>query len=197
MKIEVKENKAYIYTPYNPEFVHQVKQIGGARWNASEKAWTVPQDMVEPVREIMLEVYGETDVKAVEKAKVKLIFKEEIYEHCSPVCILSKVIAKAYGRDSGATVGDDVAFIKGSATSGGSAKNWYSVVEKDSEVILNNVPASFLENAELPDGVEMEILEQNKPDIDALMKEKESLEKRLAEIEKILKAAAATNDQTA
>lgn len=43
----------------------------------------------------------------------------------------------------------------------------------------------------------MKILEQNKPNIDALMREKESLEKRLAEIEKILKAAAATNEQTA
>ena len=72
IKIEVKENKAYIYTPYNPEFVRKIKQIGGARWNSSEKAWTVPEDMVEPVREIMMEVYGETDVKAVEKVKALL-----------------------------------------------------------------------------------------------------------------------------
>ena len=33
MKIEIVDTKAYIYTPYNAEFVKAIKGIGGARWN--------------------------------------------------------------------------------------------------------------------------------------------------------------------
>ena len=32
IRIEIKGNKAYIYTPYNKEFIKRVKMIGDASW---------------------------------------------------------------------------------------------------------------------------------------------------------------------
>lgn len=43
MKIEIVDTKAYIYTPYNAEFVKAIKGIGGARWNRDKSAWATPR----------------------------------------------------------------------------------------------------------------------------------------------------------
>ena len=42
MKIEIKDNNAYVYTPYHPGFVREIKTIGRDRWDPLEKCWTVP-----------------------------------------------------------------------------------------------------------------------------------------------------------
>ena len=61
MKIEIVDTKAYIYTPYNAEFVKAIKGIGGARWNRDKSAWAIPADCADQAREIMRRVYGEDD----------------------------------------------------------------------------------------------------------------------------------------
>lgn len=42
MKITIIDTAAYIDTPYNPEFVSQIKNIGGARWDSSRREWKIP-----------------------------------------------------------------------------------------------------------------------------------------------------------
>lgn len=37
MKITIIDTAAYLDTPYNPEFVSQIKNIGGARWDSSRR----------------------------------------------------------------------------------------------------------------------------------------------------------------
>ena len=32
MKITIENERAYIYTPYNPNFVSAIKNIGGRKW---------------------------------------------------------------------------------------------------------------------------------------------------------------------
>ena len=119
-----------------------------------------------------------------DKKTIQLTFTEEYQELRTPITMFGKTIASAYGRDSGAKVGSDVAFIYGSPASGGSVKNWTTVVPKDSVVVLYNVPESLLAH-ELPSGVAMDILEIsiNK---EALEAEREKLLARLAEIERLL-----------
>ena len=182
MKIEMNNGKAEIYTPYNPEFVRRIKMIGNAKWTG--KAWSVPEAAVEEARAIMLDVYGETDVQESEKVKVKLTFSEEVVRGRAPIVIYGKTIASARGRDSGARIGEDVAIIKGAAKSDGSAKNWCTVITEGTELTVDNVPASMLDE-ELPEGVTAEVMPHG-IDKEALLKEKERLEARLAEIEKLL-----------
>ncbi len=55
------DGKAEVYTPYDAEFVCEIKTIGGARWDKEKRCWTVSVDKVETVRKIMRDVYGEDD----------------------------------------------------------------------------------------------------------------------------------------
>lgn len=184
MKITVENNRANVYSPYNADFVSKIRGIGGAKWDSSAKCWSVPAESVDQVREIMLDVYGETDLISGRKVSVRLTFSQSVAEYNAPVTIYGKTVSRAFGRDSGARVGNDVAFVQGAPKSGGSAKNWTSVVPEGSVVVLHNVPESMLEQ-ELPGGVTAEVL-SDEPNRAELLREKERLLARLAEIDRLL-----------
>lgn len=184
-----KGTQTAVYTPYNAAFVSSIRKIGGAKWDAEGKAWMVPTASLPQVREIMRNIWGEDDqLDTSKRVTVRLTFREICSAECRPVEILGKTVSRAYGRDSGARPGDDVAFEAGGPRSGGSAKNWRSVVEEGSVAILRNVPETMLDKAELPEGVTMEIIQDSGIDRAALMAEKEKLLARLAEIESLLNA---------
>ena len=191
MKITTKTTgtQTAVYTPYNAAFVSAIRKIGGAKWDAEGKAWMVPTASLPQVRAIMRDVFGEDDrLDTSKRVSVRLTFAKICSAECRPVEILGKTVARAYGRDSGARPGDDVAFEAGGPRSGGSAKNWRSVVEEGSVVILRNVPEAMLDKAELPEGVTMEVIRDSGIDRASLMEEKEKLLARLDEIEKLLNA---------
>lgn len=187
MKIEIVDEKAYIDTPYNKYFVSKIKTIGGARWDNARREWKIPAACVDQARAIMREVFGECDLPDdTRRVTVMLTFDECVSRVCSSVSIFGKTIARAYGRDSGATVGEDAVFIKGKPTSGGSRANWETQVKPGSVVVLRNVPETIL-NEELPDGVTYGIMpDEEKPNREELLAEKERLLARLAEIETLL-----------
>ena len=77
LQIKVENGTAKIFTPYNTTFVTKIKNIGGRRWNAAEKCWTVPESEIETVRAIMMEVFGETDLPdETEKVTVRVTFNK-------------------------------------------------------------------------------------------------------------------------
>lgn len=92
MKIEIVDTKAYIYTPYNAEFVKAIKGIGGARWNRDKSAWAIPADCADQAREIMRRVYGEDDrPDCGERVDVRLTFDSSVSEWQSAVTIYGKL----------------------------------------------------------------------------------------------------------
>ena len=184
-----KGTQTAVYTPYNASFVSAIRKIGGAKWDAEGKAWMVPTASLPQVREIMRNIWGEDDrMDTVKRVSVRLTFAEECTEWHGPVEIFGKVLSSATGRDSGARVGEDVFYTAGGPASGGSVKNWRSVVEEGSVVVLSSVPETMLDEAALPYGVTMEIIEDSGIDRAALIDEKEKLLARLAEIESLLNA---------
>ena len=188
MKITIENERAYIYTPYNPNFVSAIKNIGGRKWESVSKCWSVPANSVETVRQIMMNIFHETDQISSEKVDVKVTFKEYQCGYHGAYILLGKSISIATGRDSGARVGEDVEILEGGVSSGGSMKNWGSVVEKGTVAILRNVTKELINelSEELKKELVIEIINNSKVDIEALKKEKENLLKRLAEIEKLL-----------
>lgn len=189
MKITISEDIALVYTPYNADFVSRIKSsVGGAKWDGTKKAWKVPATAVDAVRDIMREIYGETDEpESTDKVNVRLTFTKECSPLCAPVTMLGKTIASAFGRDSGAKVGDGVTFLEGSPRSGGSVKNWHTVVPEGCVVLLYDVPRSIVTADRLPDCVSFEI-EERRPEIERkdLLEERERLMKRIAEIDALL-----------
>ena len=178
------EDKAEIYTPYNKDFVARIKVMGG-RWDGTKKCWAVNSEIIDDVRKVMREIYGRDDTSNGETVSVELTFGETVYGHKESITIFGKTLASAFGRDSGARIGDDVLFLSGAPRSGGSVKNWDTIIDAGSVVKLINVPKVIVNADALPDGVEMEIINVA-PDRAALLAEKKHLLARLAEIEKIL-----------
>lgn len=188
MKIEINENSAYVYTPYNATFVTRIKAIGGARWDGAKKAWKVPANTVTEVRDIMREIYGETDEpEAVEKVNVRLMFEKAYWLTRKPITLLGKTVASAFGRDSGAKVGEGVTFVKGAPESAGSMKNWCTEIPEGAIVILHDVPKSLVTADSLPECVSFEI-EARHPEAERndLIAERERLLARIAEIDRLL-----------
>lgn len=184
--IKLTDGKAAIYTPYNKTFVEKIKLMG-ARWNASDRCWVIDEYSVPDARAAMREVYGRDDLPVSETVDVELTFERSVYGYKEPVTILGRTIASAYGRDSGARIGDGVMFLEGKPHSGGSVKNWETVVPEGCVVKLPKLPKMATEAADLPDGVTMRILGEG-IDRSALEEEKAKLLARIAVIDAILNA---------
>ena len=192
IKVNIENGRAKVFTPFNRDFVAAIKNVGGRKWDADNKCWTVPEESLSQVRQIMMDVYGETDLPdAGGSVTVKVTFKEEYSERRDDVIIFKKVIASARGRDSGARPGDDVTFLEGKPTSGGSMKNWESVVPAGCVVLLRHVPLSVWEQDKDSDSeyYTAEIIDEGK-DVKRkeLEEEKARLLARIAEIDKELAA---------
>lgn len=182
--------KIAIYTPYDKKFVQTIKRIGSARWNGD--AWTVPEDYIDDVRDIMKDIYGRDDQTAGETVDCEIEFLRDYDEDKAAVIMFGKTIARAWGRDSGAKVGDDVMLVDGSIGSGGSRANWDTCVYKGAKFIVKNIPKARFEKekSDYQDeyGIDAKItIVSEKIDKKALLEEKARLEKRLAEIEETLK----------
>ena len=107
IKVTVKDGKAELYTPYSADFVKAIKALGGARWNASKRCWTISEDMLTQAREIMMDVYGYTDEeqkeeKAVDEATLEEYGRraEHVMKGKNPeiIAIAKKTIQDAYSR---------------------------------------------------------------------------------------------------
>jgi hypothetical protein len=185
MRIHNNNGKVEIYTPYNKEFVQKIKGIGEARWNG--KCWIINEENLNVARKIMRDVYGYSDIEANETVSVEVITKEEVYEHTEDVVLLGKVLSHAIGRDSGGYPGEDVAYVKGKAESGGSRSNWISIVPENSKIILRNVNKNIYDKyMQNPDErYEIHLIE-NKVNKKQLQQEKERLLERIAEIDELL-----------
>ena len=165
-----------------------IRNVGGRKWDGENKCWTVPEEALPEVRKIMTDVYGETDLPdTCGSVTVKLTFKEEWSSRRDDVIIFKKVIASARGRDSGARPGDDVTFLEGEPTSGGSMKNWESVVPAGAVVLLRHVPLTVWEQDKDSEYYLAEIVDEGREvKRKELEEEKARLLARIAEIDKLL-----------
>lgn len=77
MEIVIKNGMANVYTPYNPYFVNAIKGIGKATWNREKKCWVIPETAIDAAREIMINVYGYSDITENETISLKVYFNEE------------------------------------------------------------------------------------------------------------------------
>lgn len=188
IQVEIKNGNAYIASPYNVEFVRRIKLSGG-KWSAASKRWYVPEPALPAVRAMMAEVYGETDEgPASEYVTLVVEWLEDDGVTCGPVTLAGRVIASAWGRDSGAKPGTNVSFIAGSPASGGSVKNWQTQVPEGCVVEIYYVPLSKAQEIVNNHPARMEVSIKGAPviDKDALKAEREQLLKRVAEIDALL-----------
>lgn len=181
IKITEKDGRASIESPYNPNFVSRIKKMGG-KWDG--KSWTVDARNIDAVRAVMQEIYGMDDMPA-DLVSVRVTCNKELWASKGPITLFGRVVASASGRDSGARLGNGVAFIAEKPDSGGSVKHWGTSIPAGSEIIIHDVPRTAVDSGiDVPDGVEYEILETPADSRrEQLEREKTCLLARLAEIE--------------
>lgn len=187
MKLTVNGNgQLIIDTPYNPDFVKRVKVIG-ARWDGSKKVWTTDERNIDVVRAAMREVYGMDD-RPAKLVSVRVTLAEDLEAFRAPVMLFGRAVASAFGRDSGAKVGDGVAFEAGAPKSGGSVKNWYTYIPAGAVILIHDVPETAIQEQLDWDDANgtFEVVTNATIDRVALAKEKEAILARLAEIDALL-----------
>ncbi len=124
-----------VVTPYNKEFVSKARNLRG-KWDKSKSAWIFDDSIEEYVKQVLIECYGTTGEEPVQTCSL-LIKDYTSHGYKMEVELFGRTIAKAFGRDSGAKLGDNIIWISGTYESGGSVKNWSTDVEKATFEIQN------------------------------------------------------------
>lgn len=147
---------------YWPQAVYKIKQLGQAKWDSTLKGWRVSTDYKDEVKKILLDYYGTDGSFSEKRVTIELLANQDIKAPQKPVLFAGKAVAQAFHRDSGARVGPNVALIEGDINSGGSSKNWETIVEKGSRFKLMHVNEQLLsfENDKL---FSYKIIDSNKP----------------------------------
>ena len=123
----VNNGQVKVQTPYNAEFVTKAKNLGG-KWDTLSKSWIFSESVLDYVKEILIQIYGVTGETTYQTCT--LIVKNYSAEIMNNAVVLfGRTIAKASGRDTGARLGDDIIWLSGNYTSGGSTKYWKTIVE--------------------------------------------------------------------
>lgn len=161
-------NGFYIHSQYNPEFIEGARKLGG-KWSSEERAWYF-MDEVEPhVKDLCLRVYGKY-VDEVGRVDLRVRLKPGWYADKAPLIVAGRILARAFGRDSGAKMEDGVIALQGGFTSGGSMKHWDTRTKggEDTVAVIYHVPRQkALEIIDdLPDGVLEATIEGEEQPID-------------------------------
>lgn len=151
-----------MYTPYHSGFVRKIKQVRTAKWNKKLHAWTVDAEYVPLVRQIMCEVFGESDILAEGKRyDIRLTFHTDISGSVRDgVYFFGKCLAFAYNYGDGARIGDGVRYLSGECALGGTPLDWVSIVKAGSVVMVYDIPEALIRNTYPVSGVYYEFFER-------------------------------------
>lgn len=123
---------------FNRELVKCCKNLGG-KWDKDSQAWIFSSSVEDKVEELD-ELYNSRQIT------IEITAKQNVYGSQEAVYFCGYGLAYATSRDSGAKLFDDVALINGECTSGGSSKNWLTMILENSKLrlkIAEKVLAAF------------------------------------------------------
>lgn len=181
MKTKIENGKVYVQSDYNRDYISRAKGIQG-RWNAPY--WVFPEENIDELRELLLDVYGECGDLA-EEAPVTVTVDLDLdkYNYGAEVTIGSFVAVKRRYRDSEVIYADNVMLVSGGFTpTGGSAKYPAVYHETGTVIRVKDIPVRLYEKIKDLDGVTL----YKVPDNSALIEERNRLLARLAELNALI-----------
>ena len=121
MKIQttISEERITVLSYYNTEFVSKARALKG-KWETP--FWVFDTRVEEHVLNAVRSCFGVDGTEDYQTCVLTVCLDE--WADKSGVEVLGRPIAKAWGRDSGAKLCEDVICVEGTYTSGGSVKNW-------------------------------------------------------------------------
>jgi len=114
--------------PYNANLVSRCRELGGV-WDSDQSAWIFPGFVADEIEKLD-EKYNS------EPTDIELEFNETASKREGPVCLAGFKLAESFGRDSGAKLEPGIAMISGGIASGGSRKNWKTVIRQGTRLRL-------------------------------------------------------------
>lgn len=190
MSILIRRTETHIYvsSPFSPDLPRRARELSG-RWDRNEKEWIFPLQAENEVRALYMDVYGEFDTPADTVTIRCTVGNTQVGSPTRESLSLGgRVIARAFGRDSGARTAQGVVVVSGGFDSGGSRQNWSTDARENTIFRVLDVPRPkaqrLVENPEWCDTVEIE--EPATIDREALIRERERLISRIAEIDSLL-----------
>lgn len=153
VSITEENGKLYVESPYNPDYVKRAKNLGG-RWNADRRCWVFDARAEADVRALLADTYGTTGEEGEEEdlVTVEIELLGNWYGARSSLFYAGRPIARAFGRDSGAKLGEGVMVLDGDVTSGGSMKNWATFAKKGTKFRIYDCPRALVEEGEVEVG---------------------------------------------
>lgn len=182
IQLTIIDDKVKVITPYNEGFVQKCRNLRGTFKGG---AWWFDDSIIDYVREAMIKYFGTTGELPYENCTL-LVKNFSDDQYTGPVLLFGRTVARAFGRDSGARLGDDIVFISGRYESGGSVKNWRTEVT-DATFEMRNFPVPSLELPSVKKAIEEGWCEvkasKKKRDQEAVKAEIELLKAKIAELE--------------
>ena len=192
IKIEIIGGTLRVESPYNQEFVKFARQTSG-HWRSP--AWVFDVREEDRVREACMAIYGCDGIKS-DLVSLRCEWRKDEFAPTASITLEGRPLFTASGRDSGARVAPGVVLVEGVATSGGSKKNWETVVRAGTVAIVRDVPRALAESCVAASvdpnhswGFEIEP-ESTSGHTEVLKSERERLVARLVEIDRLLLPAA-------
>jgi hypothetical protein len=186
-------SKLAVVSPYNPDVPARARALGG-KWSASDRAWVFDSRDEQAVRALLLDVYGSDGSDDGDVATIRITTNRGMCSRDREALYVGPVeVGRAFGRDSGAKLADNVVFIEGSLTSGGSRKNWDTRTSDDAVFEVRDIPRAVAEkivreNANDWGIASIVIVDDDADRSVALKTERERLVARIAEIDAELNA---------
>lgn len=188
-KVTVRVESGYVHvrSPWNEEFVSKARNALSGKFVNGEWVFDVYNE--QRVRQELMEFYG-TDGVTTDVCTVRVTLDEDDDTKCGAITVCGRPVAKASGRDSGASLSPGIVLLEGGFNSGGSVKNWYTVVKGGRAVVLIRDFPGVTARKLVEQGKDWISIEQEAPSIDraALEAERTRLLARLAEIEHLIPA---------
>lgn len=152
MQVSIKKSNKTIKvtSQYNPSFASKARKLNG-KFDYTSKSWSFDIRSEELVKEILREVYGNDGSETTFVDVDITVGDENLLGHQESIYLAGRIIASATGRDSGVTIGNGIVLVSGEIKSGGSVKNWLTVVKSESVFRILDLPfgaLKFLENRE-------------------------------------------------
>lgn len=154
LTITIKDGALSVKAPFNGNFNGRAKRLGG-RWDGYTRSWTFDARDEKRVRDLCWDVFGQDGIRS-DLCTIEVVFDAGDSCCCGPLDVCGRTVARASGRDSGATLGDGVVILKGGFSSGGSVKNWATQTRNGATVLIRDFPRPTA----------LQILEEGKTDPD-------------------------------
>lgn len=162
LKVTYIDEGLLVQVPYMPKVHAALKRIGSTEFSHKHKGWIMQRQFEDLIKKKLVHYFGAFDDDCAETTDVEITFKREIEVRRRPVTIAGRIFARAYGRDTGACVGTDIALLDGEITSGGSHANWTSIVKPGAKFKVLKLYTPLLDEfINKPDDYDVEIISRD------------------------------------